>query len=345
MKFIDNVKVFLRGGDGGSGCLSFRRERFRPKGGPDGGDGGHGGDVIFVSDVQVGSLIDLLYHPHLIAESGQPGRQNRQSGRSGKDLVVRVPVGTRLIDPETGHVLDDLDTEQKKFVAARGGRGGRGNARFATAVQRVPRRFEKGKRGEERWLRLDLRLRVDVGLVGPPNTGKSSLIARISSVRPHVADYPFTTIFPNLGVVRGKAFTRFVVADTPGLIENASRGAGLGTGFLKHIERALLLVYVLDITRLPDHTPIEDYETTVTELRAFDRVLGQKKEIAAINKVDLLESPDVLTQCERAFAKRGISTFSISALTGQGISELVDEMSRHVNMQERATAEREAIEK
>jgi GTP-binding protein len=345
MKFIDNVKVFLRGGDGGSGCLSFRRERFRPKGGPDGGDGGKGGDVVFVSDVQVESLIHLLYHPHLVAENGQRGRQNRQSGRSGKDLLIRVPVGTRLIDPETDHLLDDLDTDQKRFVAARGGRGGRGNAQFATAVERTPRRFEKGKRGEEGWLRLDLRLLVDVGLVGPPNTGKSSLIARISSVRPRIADYPFTTTSPNLGVVRGKAFTSFVVADTPGLIENASRGAGLGTGFLKHIERAVLLVYVLDISRLPNRTPIEDYETTVTELRTFDRVLGKKKEIAAINKVDLLESPDVLTQFERAFADRGISTFSVSALTGQGISELVGELSRHVNVQESLTAGRNVIER
>jgi len=345
MKFIDNVKVFLRGGDGGDGCLSFRRERFRAKGGPDGGDGGQGGDVVLISDVQVESLIHLLYRPHLVAENGQQGRHNRQSGRSGKDLLVHVPVGTRLIDPETGHVLDDLDTDQKRFVAAKGGRGGRGNAQFATAVNRAPRRFEKGKVGEERWLQFDLRLGVAVGLVGPPNTGKSSLIARISSVKPRIADYPFTTTSPNLGVVRGKAFTSFVVADTPGLIENASRGAGLGTGFLKHVERAVLLVYVLDVSRLPNRTPIDDYETTVTELRAFDRVLGEKKQIAAINKVDLLESSDVLKQCERAFANRGISTFSISALTGQGISELVGEMSRHVNLKEPATPGRNVIER
>ena len=334
MKFVDNVKVFLRGGDGGSGCLSFRRERFRPKGGPDGGDGGKGGDVIFISDAQVGSLIDLLYHSQLIAQKGQQGRRNKQSGRSGEDLVIRVPVGTLVIDPETGAVLDDLDTDQRKFVGTRGGRGGRGNAHFATAAVRVPRRFEKGKNAEERWLRLDLRLPADVGLVGPPNTGKSTLISRISSARPRIADYPFTTTSPNLGVVRGDDFTSFVVVDMPGLIKNAHRGAGLGAGFLKHIERATLLVHVLDITCFPDRTPLEEYETTLAELMAFDPRVGEKKQIAAINKIDLIESPDRLKEFEQAFVRRGIPTCSISAMSGQGINELTGQIGRHLRRQE-----------
>jgi GTP-binding protein len=235
-----------------------------------------------------------------------------------------------VVDPKTGAVLEDLDKDQMNFLAARGGRGGRGNAHFATARVQVPRRVERGKSGEERWLHLDLRLPADVGLVGPPNSGKSTLISRISSARPRIADYPFTTTWPNLGVVREDDFTSFVVVDMPGLIKNAHQGAGLGAGFLKHIERAALLVHVLDVTCFPDRTPLEAYDATLAELMAFDPQLGRKNQIAAINKIDLIESPDRLKEFEQAFVRRNIPTCSISAMSGRGVHELTGQMGRHL---------------
>jgi len=330
MKFVDSVKVHLQGGKGGNGCLSFRRQRFRPKGGPDGGDGGRGGNVILVSDPQITSLMDLSHHPRLIAENGQHGRKNNQSGRSGKDLIVPVPLGTLVVDPKTGGVLQDLNEKEKRFVATRGGRGGRGNAQFATAVDRTPRRAEDGKRGEDRWLKLELKLLADVGLVGLPNAGKSTLISKISSARPQVADYPFTTTSPNLGVVRDDDSRSFVVVDMPGLIEGAHQGCGLGTRFLRHIERARLLVAVLDITRLPDHSPLEDHGIIVGELKAFSPLFQEKPQIVAINKVDLLDCLRPLEEIEKAFAERGIPTVSISALTGQGLRTLISKMARQL---------------
>jgi GTP-binding protein len=330
MKFVDSVKVYAKAGNGGNGCLSFRRERFRPRGGPDGGDAGRGGDVIFVGDAQMTSLLDLSYHPQLIAENGQQGRRNNQSGRNGKDLTVRVPVGTQVIDPETGTVLEDLNEAEKRFVAVRGGTGGRGNAQFASSTNQTPRRAEQGQEGERRWLRLELKLLADVGLVGLPNAGKSTLISRISSASPRVADYPFTTTSPYLGVVEDEDSRNFVVADMPGLIENAHQGCGLGTRFLRHVERTGLLVHVLDATRLPDHSPIEDYQIIVAELKAFSPLLGEKPQIVAINKVDLLETLQPLEAVEREFAERGIRAFSISALRGEGLSPLVSEMSRQL---------------
>lgn len=345
MKFIDIARVYLKGGDGGNGCVSLRRERFRPKGGPDGGDGGKGGDVIFASDAQMTSLLDLLYHHRLIAEDGQHGRGNNQFGRSGRDLIVRVPVGTLVIDQKTGNVFQDLNEEKKRFVAVRGGSGGRGNAQFATPTDRTPRRVEKGEKGEHRWLRLELKLLADVGLIGRPNAGKSTLISRISSARPRIADYPFTTTSPNLGVVRDEDFRSFIVADIPGLIENSHQGCGLGTGFLKHVERTDLLLHVLDITRLPDHSPLEDYQITVGELKAFNPLLVEKPQIVAINKVDLLDCLQPLEEIERAFAEKGIRTFPISALTGQGLSALISEMALHLEKLKSTTQGRGSFEK
>jgi len=345
MKFIDKVKVYVQAGNGGNGCLSFRRERFCPRGGPDGGNAGRGGNVILISDAQMTSLLDLSYHPRLIAENGQQGRGSNQSGRSGKDLIVRVPVGTLVIDAKTGKVLDDLNEEEKRFVAARGGRGGRGNAQFVTSSNQAPRRAEKGEEGERRWLGLELKLLADVGLIGRPNVGKSTLISKISSASPRIADYPFTTTSPGLGVVIVDEAGTFTVADTPGLIKNAHQGYGLGTDFLRHIERTGLLVHILDITRLPDHTPLEDYQMIMGELKAFSPMLGEKPQIIAINKVDLLESPGSLEAVERAFAERGIRAFAISALTGQGLGLLVSEMARQIEELRSTTSGRDSFEK
>ncbi len=345
MKFVDNGKAYVRAGDGGKGCVSFRRNPFQPKGGPDGGDGGRGGNVIFVSDAQTKSLLDLSYRPHLVAENGQEGRGNNQSGKNGSDLVVRVPIGTVVIDSRDSNVLQDLDEENKRFVAAKGGRGGRGNARFATPADRAPRRAEKGEKGEDRWLRFELKLVVDVGLIGRPNAGKSTLISKISSAKPRIADYPFTTTSPNLGVVQREDYTSFVVADLPGLIENAHQGCGLGTGFLRHVERTALLVHVLDISRLPDYSPLEDYRIIMRELTAFNPRLGEKPQIITINKVDLLESFRPLEKAEKAFAERGIRTFPISALKGYGLKSLMDEMTHQLEKSKSKNQERERFEK
>jgi GTP-binding protein len=331
MKFIDNVKIYVQAGNGGNGCLSFRRERFRPRGGPDGGDAGKGGDVILIGDLQMTSLFSLSYRPRLIAGNGEHGGRNKQSGRSGKDLVVSVPVGTQVIDSGTGAVLEDLNEAEKTFVAAKGGKGGRGNAQFATSINRAPRWTEKGQEGERRSIKLELKLLTDVGLVGLPNAGKSTLISKISSATPRIADYPFTTTSPNLGVRMDEDSERFVIADMPGLIKNAHQGCGLGTGFLKHLERSRLLVHVLDGTRLPDHSPLEDYQTVMDELTTFSPQLGTMPHIVAINKIDLLKTQQSLKRAERVFAERGVRAFSISALRGQGLSPLVNEMARRLN--------------
>ncbi len=340
MKFVDSAKVYLQAGNGGNGCVSFRTGRFHPRGGPDGGDGGRGGSVIFVSNAQMTSLLDLVYHPRLIAENGQPGRGSNQSGRSGKDLIVRVPMGTLVVDAKTGDLLHDLDRNQERFVAARGGRGGRGNAQFATPANRAPRRGETGETGERRWLKLELKLLADAALIGGPNVGKSTLISRVSSARPRIADYAFTTTSPTLGVVWYDDFRSFTVVDTPGLIENAHRGHGLGVRFLKHVQRTGLLVHVLDITRLPDHSPLEDYQVVIDELRAFDLRLVEKPQIVAINKVDLLEGVQPLEEVVRVFSNRGIRAFPISALTGQGLSPLIREMARQLDTSKFTVKER-----
>ncbi len=340
MKFVDHAKAYVCAGRGGNGCISFRRKRLQPKGGPDGGDGGRGGNVVFVSDKQMVSLLDLSHRSRINAEDGQQGKKNKQSGKDGQDLIVRVPVGTLVIDATTGDVFQDLNKENKRLLAVRGGRGGRGNAKFATPSDRSPRRAEGGEKGEERWLRFELKLRADVGLIGLPNAGKSTLISKISSAKPRIADYPFTTTSPNLGVVRYEDFKSFVVADLPSLIQNAHQGRGLGTGFLKHVERTVLLVHVLDVTRLPNRGLFQDYETIMRELEAFNTGLREKPQIVAINKIDRLESPNLLNETERRFADIGIRSFPVSALTEQGVSSLVDEMVRQLEKPKSIVPER-----
>jgi len=295
-RFVDRVKIYVKAGDGGSGCVSFRREKYVPRGGPDGGDGGDGGDVLLLADPQLLTLYDFYHQVHFRAENGRPGQGKKMKGRDGEDLILRVPVGTVVMDAETGEVLGDLTEPYQTLVVARGGRGGRGNAHFATPTRQAPRFAEPGKPGEERWLILELKLIADVGLVGLPNAGKSTLLSRISAARPKIADYPFTTLEPNLGVVKLPEGETFVVADLPGLIEGAHKGVGLGHEFLRHVERTRVLLFVLSVDREDLYA---DYQTLRKELKLYNQALLQKDYLIAINKIDLLghvpSSPNFVT--------------------------------------------------
>lgn len=323
MKFVDQVRVRVTAGDGGNGCVGFRRERFVSKGGPDGGDGGKGGDVILQADGQLSTLLDLSYPQQLRARKGTHGKGKNQTGRNGEDLIIRVPVGTLVRDDESGELLQDLLFDGQQFVVATGGRGGRGNARFATSVQRTPRHAEKGEKGEERWLRLDLKLLADVGLIGLPNAGKSTLLSQISSARPKIGDYPFTTLVPNLGVVTREEGHPFVVADIPGLIEGASRGAGLGLTFLRHVERTRLLVHLLDISGGLLCDPVKDFESLNSELNAYHLSLSKKVQIVTLNKIDLPSVRERAATVKDRFERMGHRFYSISGKTGEGVNELI----------------------
>jgi GTP-binding protein len=327
MKFVDEAKIHVMAGDGGNGCLSFRRERFIPKGGPDGGDGGKGGDVILQADAQLATLLDFSYPQQFRAGRGVHGKGKDQAGRSGEDLVIRVPVGTLARDDQTGEVLEDFLHDGQQFVAAKGGRGGRGNARFATPTLRAPRRADKGEPGEERWLRLELKLLADVGLLGYPNVGKSTFLSKISSARPKIADYPFTTLAPNLGVVTRKERRPFVVADIPGLIEGASRGAGLGLTFLRHVERTKLLVHLLDVSEGLSRDPVTDFRTLNNELKAYHASLPEKPQVLALNKMDLPSVRKRSGDVQKEFEKMGYRLYFVSGLTGEGIEELIEAVS------------------
>lgn len=283
MNFVDIARIYIKSGDGGNGHLSFRREKFVPKGGPDGGNGGRGGDVVFKVDSQLNTLLDLRYKRHFKAENGAAGSWSTRTGRDGKDIVIRVPLGTVVRDAETGDILADLTEKEQETVVLRGGIGGRGNAEFATSTNQTPRHAESGKPGEELWVELELKLLADVGLVGFPNAGKSTLISVISAAKPKIADYPFTTLIPNLGMVRLQDEMSFVVADIPGLIEGASQGKGLGTQFLRHIERTRVLVFLIDAT---SDNPLRDYEVLSKELREFNPDMEEKRRIVCISKID-----------------------------------------------------------
>ena len=292
MKFVDEAEIEVSGGDGGSGCLSFLREKYRPKGGPAGGDGGDGGDVVLVVDSGLSTLLDFKFQPRLRAGNGEPGRGKNQHGRRGRDCVVRVPSGTIVRCLETGEILADLRAPGATAIVAHGGRGGRGNAHFATSTNQAPRRFEPGTAGEHRRLRLELRLMADVGLVGFPNVGKSTLIRRVSAARPRVADYPFTTLVPHLGVVRFADDGHFVLADIPGLIEGAHAGHGLGFRFLRHVSRTAVLIHLLDASGLSGRDPLADLDTINRELARFDPELAKKPQVVVANKIDLVSSPE-----------------------------------------------------
>ncbi len=321
MKFVDEVELELASGHGGAGCVSFRREKFVPKGGPDGGDGGNGGSVVLVADTGMGTLLDFRHRKAMEAEDGRPGEGSRKTGRCGQDLRLRLPVGTALFDADSGEQMADLVEAGQEVVLLPGGRGGRGNARFATSTNRAPRHAQPGLPGERRRVRLELKLMADVGLVGFPNAGKSTLISRISAARPKIADYPFTTLVPNLGVVAWAEGRTFVVADIPGLIEGAHRGAGLGIQFLRHIERTRVLLHLVDVSE--GSSALERYDAIRRELGAFDPLLLERPEIVVVTKGDVTEVRDLLPSVCREFRDRGIEARVISAVSGEGLRELV----------------------
>lgn len=324
MQFVDQVHIHVRGGDGGKGAVAFRREKFVPKGGPAGGDGGDGGSVILQVDSGLSTLLDFRYKKEYFAPQGEAGANKDRYGHAGKDLVLRVPPGTQVFDADGGMLLADLRVSGEVFVAAPGGKGGRGNIHFATPTDRAPRKSEPGLPGEERHLRLDLKLLADVGLLGFPNVGKSSLIARISAARPKIANYPFTTLIPNLGMVRLSGERSFVVADIPGLIEGAHRGAGLGDRFLRHLERTRVLVHLLELSATPGRTPLRDFEALNRELRLYDPELAARPQIVVFNKLDVSEAKSRFAQLSRPFKKRGITLLGISAATGEGVVPLLE---------------------
>ncbi|MBZ5599116.1 MAG: GTPase ObgE [Acidobacteriia bacterium] len=331
--FIDEATIRVKAGDGGNGCLAFRREKFVPRGGPSGGDGGKGGDVIMESSERHNTLVHFRFNPEYKAERGRHGEGSNRTGREGVDVILKVPVGTIVYDAETGEKVHDFSHADERIVIARGGRGGRGNAQFATSTHQAPREHEPGRPGEERTFRLELKLLADVGLVGFPNVGKSTLISRISAARPKIADYPFTTLQPNLGVVAvGKPPEEksFVVADIPGLIEGAHSGAGLGTQFLRHIERTRLLVHLVDVSDAsgrPD--PVKDAQVITGELESFGAGLVQKPVIMVASKIDVANK-DKLTKLKKYCKKEGLELFPISAVTGKGIDELKYAMAEKV---------------
>ncbi|MDA2915845.1 GTPase ObgE [Nitrospinae bacterium AH_259_B05_G02_I21] len=328
--FVDEGKIHVKGGDGGRGCMSFRRERFVPQGGPDGGDGGKGGDVVLRADRNLHTLLDLTYRQRYIAQRGAHGQGSNKQGRSGDDCIVRVPVGTIVKERETGEVVADLTEEGQELIAARGGRGGRGNTRFKSSTNRAPRHTEEGQAGQGRWLLLELKLLADVGIMGYPNAGKSTLISRISAATPKIADYPFTTVVPNLGVVRRGDWTSFVVADIPGLIEGSHAGRGLGDRFLRHVERSALLLHLIDCTPQDGRSPSADFETLLNELRLFDPSLADKPTLVACNKMDIPEARANFEQHRSYFESNGLVPYPISAATGEGVEALLDALADRV---------------
>jgi GTP-binding protein len=332
--FIDRARLLIRGGDGGKGAISFRREAHVPRGGPDGGDGGKGGDVVLRVDPQLGTLTDFRFTKQVEAEAGRAGSGRNSSGRSGADRVLNVPPGTLVIDRATGQTVADLVAPGEELIVARGGSGGKGNARFATSTRRAPRIAEAGGKGEQREIDLELKLLADVGLAGMPNAGKSTLLAALTSARPKIADYPFTTLTPNLGVARLDD-RELVVADIPGLIEGASRGLGLGEEFLRHVERTRLLVHVVDASR-PD--PLEDIATINTELRSYGRGLEQRPQLVALNKVDLPEAREAAPRIARVLAERGVASMAISAAAREGTDELLRQIFDRCPPREAASA-------
>jgi len=322
MKFIDYVRVHVKAGDGGSGMVSFRREKYIPRGGPDGGDGGRGGHVMFKADPQLATLLDLRYKKEYRAGRGENGKKKRMHGKDGQDLTIPVPVGTVLTDSESGDLIADLDRPGKEFIAARGGRGGLGNAHFATATRQAPRYAQPGEPGEERGIIVELKLLADVGLIGLPNAGKSTLISVVSSARPKIADYPFTTLAPVLGVVKYGEHRSFVVADIPGLIEGAHRGVGLGFQFLRHVERTKVLLHLVDVSQTAPGNPVRNYEKINRELALYSPELLKKPQAIIASKIDSADEEKLALL--RGYAKKKkIDFFAVSAVRKEGLKEVI----------------------
>jgi GTP-binding protein len=325
--FIDRAQIWIKAGDGGHGCVSFRRERFIPKGGPDGGDGGNGGNVYFQAVENLDTLLDFAGKHHWQAQNGQPGSGNNKHGANGDDLIIKVPPGTLIYDTDLDLLLKDMNEIGLKIRVCRGGKGGKGNKAFATSTNQTPRYAEPGKEGQERNIRLELKLIADVGLVGLPNAGKSTLISRCSAARPKIADYPFTTIEPVLGIVELSDFRRFVMADIPGLIEGASKGVGLGHDFLKHIERTTILVHILDIMPTDGSEPAENYKIIRSELEQHSKALARKQEIIVANKIDLDPDGKIVKELKEKLQQ---PVRAISAVTGSGVKELTELLWRNI---------------
>jgi GTP-binding protein len=328
--FIDEVRIYVKAGDGGNGCLAFRREKYVPRGGPSGGDGGRGGDVYLVANEHLNTLLHLRFNPEHKAERGRHGEGSNRTGHDGHSVDVEVPVGTIVWDETTEERRFDFTESGQRFLVARGGRGGKGNARFATATHQAPTEHEPGKPGEERHLRLELKLLADVGLVGFPNAGKSTLISRISAARPKIADYPFTTLEPQLGVVQLDDFRSFVVADIPGLIEGAHLGHGLGIQFLRHIERTRLLAHLVDVSEASGRDPVHDFETVMEELASFSPELASKPMIVVATKMDAAQDPARVEALRALAAAKDLPFAEISSATGQGIEDLKSAMAKRV---------------
>jgi GTP-binding protein len=333
--FVDEIEIFVKGGDGGAGCVSFRREKHVPYGGPDGGDGGDGGSVWVEADPALTTLLDYHYRRHYQAQRGQHGQGSHRHGASGEHLVLRVPPGTVVHDRDTGDVLGDLVQAGQRLLVQAGARGGRGNARFATSTNRAPRRADLGRPGGSRWLRLEVKLLADVGVIGFPNAGKSTLVSRVSAAKPRIADYPFTTLTPALGIVRVDAERTFVIADLPGLIPGASRGKGLGHQFLRHTERTRLLVHVLDLDPQAGRDPLDDLRAINAELAEYSADLAARPQVIVTNKIDLLgaeggAAAPAVRRIAQHCAAAGLALFPVSAATGQGLGELVRGIARHL---------------
>ncbi len=342
MKFFDEAKIFVRSGDGGNGCLSFRREKFIPRGGPDGGDGGKGGDVLITASSQSQTLQDYHFHQHFKAPKGAHGQGNDRHGRNGRDIRLIVPLGTLVREAETKQILADLTQEGQTLVVAQGGRGGKGNKHFATATHRTPRFAQKGEPGTEAWLLLELKVLAHIGLVGLPNAGKSTLLSQLSAAKPKISDYPFTTLTPNLGILEDDHGQRLTIADIPGIIAGASAGAGLGLKFLKHIERTQVLLFLIDGS-LTGEEPFLSYQTLNKELEAYNPDLLSKSRLVVVNKMDLPGAKAHLANIQKAFKKLRLEVIPISAKTGEGIPALIERLfTIHANRTLAGTSKKES---
>lgn len=326
--FTDYVKIIAKAGNGGNGAISFRHEKYVAAGGPDGGDGGKGGDVYFIVDQDANTLIDFRYKKKFKAENGNNGEGARRFGKSGEDLYIKVPIGTIVKDAKTGRVLADLSEKGQKALILRGGRGGKGNSNFATATRQAPRFAQDGEDGEEKELILELKLLADVGLIGFPNVGKSTLLSIVTDAKPKIADYHFTTLDPNLGVVKKEYGDSFVIADIPGIIEGASEGVGLGIQFLRHIERTRLLLHVIDVSGSEGRDPVEDFYTINGELKKYSQKLSERKQIIVANKIDSMQDESLYNNLEKLAKEKGLEIFKISAATNVGIKELMNHVSQ-----------------